>query len=304
MENLLSIGDCIGVAARHCRRDIKFLVGKLLVPSIIEVIGKVFLAVGLQAIAAGMRGNSLGNVPLDAVLWMLLGAVISIPAEVWMTMRQLGYVRMLVNGTNDYDAAYKAVRPKFWSVVFYATGFYLAFFIWVFVWAFLLGVVSVIVSKLAPLLLPLVVLTLVAMAVAVFVAIFVPLPLLFVVLACDDHKFWGTLARAYKMTYSNFFRALGFAVGVCICWTALYMALSLLLQILYLWHGGTNMQNPVPIYAQALGTAWISVISMYLMPLYFVASGYFYYSLRMRKEGLDITYKLDLIEKKRDALAG
>ena len=40
MNQLYSIGDLIGIGFRTCRRDIKFLIGILLVPTVFSLVGK------------------------------------------------------------------------------------------------------------------------------------------------------------------------------------------------------------------------------------------------------------------------
>jgi hypothetical protein len=60
----------------------------------------------------------------------------------------------------------------------------------------------------------------------------------------------------------------------------------------------------MPLYVQIIGGSWNSIIYMYLMPVFFLASGYYYYSLRMRLEGLDISNGIELLEQKRNAVSG
>lgn len=298
MENLLSIGDCVSVAVRQCRRDLRFLMGKLLVPSIVELFGKVFLVVGMRDLLAAIKNGS-SDLPM-AILSFSIGFVICIPAEVWLTMRQLAYVRMTVNKTEDYSQAAKEVRGKFWAVIVYAILFYFTFITWIFVWGLLIGI-SVGIMRVNPTLLVVVVpliLVLTAFSVITLIILFLPLTLLFVVLACEDKNIFGSLMRSYKMTFSRFPQTLGFSVTLLATWFFLDIALTSALQVLYgfeyarsgIYSGKASAASEleIPIHLQILSSVWNSIVFMYLMPMFYMASGFFYYSLRMREEGMDI----------------
>jgi hypothetical protein len=284
-----------------------------LVPSIIELVGKLFLVSGARLFFMSLRG---GGIPtgdsMQSLILTTIGFAVCIPAEVWMTMRQLAYVRMLVNPGTEYDTAYKQVRHKFWAVVLYAIGFYVAFFMWVFIWAFLFGIAGFLAkssSGVGVFMLP-VILGMMVVAGISLVLILLPLTLVFVVLACEDKGFFAIIARSYAMTFKRFFPTVGFCIALFVTWLSVYMAMTSVLQIFYgaeymrrgVYTGKTTAgEVQMPLYIQVIGGTWNSIVYIYLMPVFFVASGYYYYSLRTREEGLDMTHKLQLLEKKRDA---
>jgi len=286
-------------------------------PSVIELFGKLFSAWGARVLLTAMKsggGFNVGPELFTAIGILLVGLVICVPAEVWLTMKQLAYVRMIVNGVDDYKLAYKQVGNRFWAVIFYAITFYFFFFIWVFVWAFafsLAGMLAKLTAGLALLMVPLI-LVMMILAGASLLVMLLPLTLVFVVLACEDLGFFETLGRAFSMTLKNFFSTIGFCLSLFSTWLALYLALTMVLQIVYGIeyfrsgvYSGQKIASEVqmPIYIQIFAGVWNSIIYMYLMPVFYVASGYFYYSLRMRKEGLDLSHKLERLEKQRDAFA-
>jgi hypothetical protein len=115
------------------------------------------------------------------------------------------------------------------------------------------------------------------------------------------------------MTFKRLFPTAGFCCVLFVTWMALFLALTSVLQIFY---GAEYMKAGVytgkkhageiqmPLYVQIIGGSWNSIIYMYLMPVFFLASGYYYYSLRMRLEGLDISNGIELLEQKRNAVSG
>ncbi len=309
MENILSIGDCVSLAVRQCRRDLRFLMGKLLVPSIVELFGKIFLVWGMRAFLSAVK-NQTGDYPA-AVIAFCVGFLICIPAEVWLTMRQLAYVRMTVNKSQDYEQAARDVRGKFWAVIFYAIVFYMSFIMWIFVWGIIIGIV-VGVMKVNPSLVLVMVPVLFVMAgfaVVSLIIMFLPLTLLFVVLACEDKNVFQALGRSYKMTFGRFPQTFGFAVTLIVTWFLLDLALTSALQILYGFeyakngiYSGKAMASEVelPMYLQIVSSIWNSIVFMYLMPMFYMASGFFYYSMRMREEGMDLDLWLKRLQLKRE----
>lgn len=313
MEHLLSIGDCISLSFRQCRRDIRFLIRKLLLPSIIELFGKFLLLWAARVFLATLRHGPQPDMIL-AIILGTLGLAISIPAEVWLTMRQLAYVRMLVLRRDDYEAAYKEVRGKFWAVIVFAISFYVAFMVWVFFWGLLFGIVSVVAkaASLALIMVPVILLMMIAAGISL-VPLLLPLALVFVILACEDTGVVQVFLRSFKMTFRRFFPTLGFVCVLFTSWVAVHFALTSVLQVLYgveyfrsgVYTGKVMASEvQVPLYVQLIAGAWNSIVSMYMMPMFFVACGYFYYSLRMREEGLDFSHSVDHLERKRNAIPG
>lgn len=286
---------------------------KLLIPSVIELIGKLFLSTGARMFVSSMRGGGLpGPESFSALGPSLIGFLICVPAELWLTMLQLAYVRMLLNHTTDFDQAFKQVRHKFWAVMLFVIAYYIVFFVWIFVWAFLFGVVSVIAKSAGPMVMVPLAVAMLLMAIINLTVLLLPGSILFVVLACEDKNFFSIIGRAYSLTFKRFFPTAGFCSVLFVAWMSLYMALSSVLQVFYgaeyvrtgVFSGKVRARNvQMPFYVQVIGSAWNTIIYMYLMPVFFLSTGYYYYALRMRSDGLDIMHSIELLEKKRDAIA-
>lgn len=309
MENILSIGDCVSLAVRQCRRDLRFLMGKLLVPSIIELFGKIFLVWGMRAFLSAVK-NHTGDLTTGLIAFFI-GFLICVPAEVWLTMRQLAYVRMTVNRSDDYEQASKDVRGKFWAVIFYAVVFYVTFIMWIFVWGILIGIVVGVmrVNPSTVLVMVPILLLMAGFAGISLIILFLPLTLLFVVLACEEKNVFEALGRSYKMTFGRFPQTFGFAVTLLVTWFLLDLALTSALQIFYGFEYAKNgiysgkamaSEIEVPMYLQIISSVWNSIVFMYLMPMFYMASGFFYYSMRMREEGMDLDLWLKRLQLKRD----
>ncbi len=307
MENLLSIGDCVSLAIRQCRRDIRFLMSKLLLPSIIELFGKIFLVWGMRVGLTALKDSShSGDLPAAGIAFVV-GFLICVPAEVWLTMRQLAYVRMTVHKLESYDQAAKEVRNKFWGVITFAIGFYFTFVTWIFTWALLFGIVSGVTKfnpSLALLMVP-VLLVMMVVAGASLIVLFLPLTLLFVVLACEDKNIFQSLLRSYKMTFSRFFPTVAFAITLLVTWFLLDLALTSALQVFYGFeyyrngiYAGKALASDVqfPMYLQVISSVWNSIVFMYLMPMFYMASGFYYYSMRMMEEGMDMDHWLKRLQ--------
>lgn len=296
LDRMFSVGDAVGMAVRRCRRDFPFLFRKLLAPSVVELIGKFMF---LFASRAFLEANRVGGMPHYTTLLLMFAAMIfMVPGELWLTVRQLGYVRMIVLGMDSYDETYKIVRGRFWHIILYAILFYIAIVLWLFacILAFTIGsfIAKAISAPIA--IIVLCILVMIVVGAAGLIALMLPLSILFAVLACEDVGVFQTLGRAFAMTYKRFSATAGFANLSFFTNTLLYYALTSLLHIAYsfFYYGafksGGRMPSPeiIPVYLQIIGYVWISFVQMFLMPVALLSSGFYYYSLRMRKEGLDI----------------
>lgn len=301
MDNLLSIGDCISVAIRRCRKDLSILIRKLMLPSAVEMVGKVFLLYGARVFLSSLQQGSGENYS-NGINAGLLGFAICLPAEIWLTMIQLAYVRMIVLQEESYETSFAKTWPKFWCVILYAIGFYLLLIAWVVVCVAAFAIATVL-AKLSPvialIMIP-VLLLMVVMTIVSLVLLVMPVSLLFVVLACEDSGFFAVLGRSIKLTFQRFGATFLFICALIASWLTLYTAMTSVLQIMYFVEyqrlGAGHVHKlaseiQLPMQLQMLGGFWNSVVYMYLMPVLFLATGYYYYSIRARQEGLDLTYR-------------
>ena len=98
-----SVGDLIGYAMRICRQQVLSLIRILLVPSIIELIGKIVLIYGLHILVA----SGVNKVPVivQSCSLITVGLIISLAAEFFLTLRQLALVRLYGGFANTPNIA-------------------------------------------------------------------------------------------------------------------------------------------------------------------------------------------------------
>ncbi len=58
----------------------------------------------------------------------------------------------------------------------------------------------------------------------------------------------------------------------------------------------------MPFYFTLVSQTWESIIGIVLWPISFMATGLYYYDLRMRKEGIDLIRQIDLLTKPAPAI--
>jgi len=312
IDRFISIGDAVGMSVRHVRRDIPFLFRKLLVPSLVELGGKVLLVVAARMILEASL-KTAGFPDLSAVLLVFVGIFITLPAELWLTMIQLGYVRQLVLARDSFEQAYKEVKGRWWQVLIYAVIFYFVFLFWVFLWTFFFAF-SAIIAKASPItalvVLPLM-LIMIALALVSLVVLLLPLCILFAVIACEDNGFWNVIARSANMSFKRLWLSLGFLLLSGITYAIIYFVMTSPLQILYAFFyygdaaaGHRVSEASIPLYVHLIGSVWHSLIYIFLMPIHYLSSGFYYYILRMRVEGQDIVSGIDKLEAPKRALNG
>ncbi|MBX9669012.1 MAG: hypothetical protein K2X93_15415 [Candidatus Obscuribacterales bacterium] len=217
-------------------------------------------------------------------------------------MLQLAYVRMIVLQEENFESSFAKTWPKFWCVMLYAIAFYLLLIVWVFIWTFSFGIAGVL-AKISPaiaiVMIP-ILLIMVLLTVLSLILLCLPVTLLFVVLACEDTGVFAVLGRSIKLSLRRFFRTFGFVCSLGVSWVLLYTAMTSVLQIMYFVeyqragiYSGAKITSEIqlPILLQMIGGLWNSIVYMYLMPVLFLAAGYFYYSIRTREEGLDMSYQ-------------
>ncbi len=311
VSRIQSVGDAVGQGFRVCRRDLKFLVSIMMVPTIVLVVGKLGTTWGghefLQLLS---EGKSIFDVKLFIMpfLMMSIGLLVTYFALFWLLLRQLGYMRMIVLDSNDFAAEITAVGTKKWKILAYIVLSMIGFFVWIFTASFVLAVFLAVVTaiKMSSVLSLPVVLAGMLLGFVSLVAIFVPLVLLFVVLVMEDRGFFGTIGRTFSIGWRHIWALLGFAILSYVATVTVSFALQSPYQLFYLFHyikslymGADNYANSplltVPLYLQMLAMVWQSCIFMYLYPVFFTAAGIVYYSIRMKEDGVDLEKEIQLL---------
>jgi hypothetical protein len=124
------------------------------------------------------------------------------------------------------------------------------------------------------------------------------------VVACEDVNLSTAVNRGYNLILGDFWRSWSFSLLLLTAVSSLLYPLSL--PLLFLTFGDALQQNIVsdldnytlPVYVMVINQAWESLVNMMIWPVAFMAFGLYYYDLRIRQEGLDISRTLDELESK------
>jgi hypothetical protein len=104
---------------------------------------------------------------------------------------------------------------------------------------------------------------------------------------------------------NDFGRSFAFGLLLFIAITAISYPLTLpvvVLSLVDMFQQGLSSETIVesyrmPFYLMVVGQVWESLVNMLLWPVIFMAYGLFYYDLRLRQEGLDLTMRLDALQR-------
>jgi hypothetical protein len=297
LKNPSSVGDLIGFAMRICRQQFVSLIRILLVPSIIELVGKIVFLYGIHIL---LSGNGKFPLMLQSGILIVVGLIISMIAEFFLTLRQLALVRLYGGFASDYADAYAFVSRKKFFILATLLGTNTVYSFVVMFWCFELGISIFFLKTKA-----------VALVAAVFVffgligllisLILTGLPLCVMVpaVACENREFTTVVVNALKLAYSNIFRTMLFLVLLVVCIYGLSMVLNLPpLVVTFVEYAKIVMEQkgheiPQPGFiSQVFATFWRSCTQMLVSPMLFIACGFYYLDLRMRQEGLDLQLRL------------
>lgn len=301
LNEFRSVGDTIGDSVRLCRNQLPQLIKILLVPTIVEIIGKSVLVWGASNELT--RLTSLPHI-LFGILLVLAGTVVALIADLYLTLRQLSFLRVINGFAGSYEEAYAFLKRRKWQVILVFVLFYVALVAFVAFWATL--IILVVLSK------QVIPTAFVAAAICFCIVgiivcsglVGVPLCIIIPSVACEDRPIFTLIGRGLASWSRSFWRTVLFAALLAICVAALSTALCLPADALYFFEyaragivsGRTPTSADISIYAQVLSSIWHSLVNMFLSPIVFVANGFFYLDLRARKEGLDLTRTIEAVE--------
>lgn len=300
-----SVGDLIGRAFRVYRRNIPLFFKVLLGPTIFATIG----SLGLQwAVTYGVTPEPTQGMSLPLLAALIIVSIIILLAAKWiLAVRQLAFVRMMAGFASDYATAYDYVARRKWMVLaLYLSGVALM------VAAFVVWVLEMALMALLPRFgLAMAIFTVFGVLIGAFgllgsVCLIVLVGfLVFSAAACEDVPLTMLISRGLSLTLNDFGRSLGFGVLLVIAITAISYPLTLpvvILSLVDMFREGISSETIVgsyrmPFYLMVVGQVWESLVNMLLWPVIFMAYGLFYYDLRLRQEGLDLTMRLDALQR-------
>jgi len=300
-----SVGDLIGRAFRVYRRNIPLFFKVLIGPTIFATVG----ALGLQwAITYGVSPESTHTISLPLLFGVIVCSLLIVAIAKWvLVVRQLAFVRIMAGFAGDYPTAYQFVAQRKWAVLaLYFTGIALIAAVFV-AWVLEVALTALLPRVgLAMALLTVVGVTvgIVGMIASICLIVLVGF-LVFSAAACEDVSLNTLISRGVSLTMHDFGRSLAFGILLFIAITAISYPLTLpvvLLSLVDMFQQGLTSETIVesyrmPFYLMVVGQVWESLVNMLLWPVIFMAYGLFYYDLRLRQEGLDLTMRLDALQR-------
>ncbi len=304
-ENPQSVGDIIGRAVRVFRTNVPLIFKALIMPSIFLMAGSFAIQYTLSYGVVDVAKTSNWVYGIVLALVFFVGWVVATIGSWIVTLRQLALVRLFLGFSPDWKTADQNLWNKKWVLV----GLYIftaMIFSCIFgLWFIQLGFVGVFVGLLKdhPTALGLVSLigfTVWLLGVALTAGLsFMVVMVGFSCMACEDVPFFTIMGRAFRLTFSNFWRSLGFGIVLTCVMMALYSPLALPVVALSLadyFRAGVSTANAetyqVPLYILAVDQVWEALTGMLLRPIMFLSFGYYYFDVRLRREGLDIVRRL------------
>ena len=312
INRIMTVGDSISQAFRVCRRDIKLLVSLLMVPTIFLVLGKAATTWGAHEYTSLVKQGKELTDCLVAFGTIGVGTLVTYFALFWLLLRQLAYTRMIILESDDLAAETRVVAGQKWKLLAYIFFSIFSFFFWCFVMGLVFGVAMAAarVLHMPDFIVGSFVLVMALLTVVSLIAFLLPLVLIFIVVAVETPGFFATIIRSYSMGFRNLFRVLGFFLLSYVAITTVNLALLAPYQILFLvsfiksWSAGADpiASSPLltmPLYLQMIAAAWQSCVTIYLYPVYLLSAGNFYYSIRMKEEGVDMLKDIERLSEAR-----
>ncbi len=290
-------GDLIGRAIRVYRRNMLRWAPLLILPTVVVLIGRVIYHVSAPLIKTDTW---------TAILGICLAVAVVLTGKWWLLIKLLSFVRLTTGFASSLQQASVDIRSRKWQIAG-------IFGIWLLV---LTAVSSVWILELIAATVLLKVIVLPALL-AVFLGVLgffmttafliFALFLSFVTLACEKEGVSAYLSRGFGMATKSFLRTLvcGIAIGITVNALAmpLWIPVSLAGALDAIRTGNTlSSATTIPIHWQVMLSVWETLIEMITQPIYCLAFGFYYYDLRLRFEGIDLTEALANLKLKQPPL--
>lgn len=303
-QQLQSVGDLIGRAVRIYRKNYKLIFHVLMWPTIFMTASKVAFHWGVTNLSIRMDHKDWSAIGL-AGLVATIGMLSLIGVGFFLQLRQLSFIRMVTGFASSYKEAQDYVMHRKWKIFGLIALAYMSIMFSVFFWAVVISVCAAFFKSNSPTTYALAAgmfLGFVAMLISSSIAC-VALYFSFAVGACEDLSVGALFGRTFSLVFQDFWRASYFCLLLFIALIVISYPLSLPLVLIsifeFLRQGMTTefLTDPgkMPFYYTLFNQTWESIVSIITWPISFIAIGLFYYDLRMRKEGIDLVRRLDVI---------
>ena len=235
----------------------------------------------------------------------LLGMLGLIVIALFLQLRQLSFIRLVTGFADNYTEAYAYICKRKWKIIGLVMLSYIAIFASVMFWSVVITVCMAMFranSATTYALLGGMIFGLIGLAVSVTVTS-IALYFAFAVGACEDLSVTNLFKRTISLVFQDFWRAGYFCTLLFVALVVISYPLSLPLVLVSIFEFMRQGMSPdfltdpgkMPFYYTLFNQTWESIVSIITWPISFMATGLFYYDVRMRKEGIDLVRQIDLI---------
>lgn len=303
-QQLQSVGDLIGRSIRLYRKNIKLFFHVLLWPTVFLTAAKVVFHWGVTNLSVRFDQKDWTMMGVSGVA-ALLGMLSLIVVGLFLQLRQLSFVRLVTGFADNYADANAYIMKRKWKIISLVALSYIAVIVSVVFWSIVVSVCMALFKANTAATYPLlagIIFGLLGMVVSVTITC-IALYLAFAVGACEDLSVGALINRTMAMVFQDFFRAGYFCTLLVIALMVIGYPLSLPLVLVSLFEFMRQGMTPdfltdpgkMPFYYTLINQSWESIVSIITWPISFMATGLFYYDMRMRKEGIDLVRQIDSI---------
>jgi len=303
-QQLQSVGDLIGRSIRLYRKNIKLFFHVLLWPTIFLTAAKVAFHWGVTnlSLRADQKDRSMMGV---SALVAMIGILSLIVAGLYLQLKQLSFIRLVTGFADNFKEANEYVFRRKWKIIAVIFIAYLGIFVSAAFWGLLISVCMAFFkanTATTYVLLGGMVAGILGLLISVTIAC-IALYFSFAVAACEDLSIGGLCSRTLALVFQDFWRAAFFCTLLFIALMVISYPLALPLFLLTIFEFIRQGMSPdfltdpgkMPFYYTLCNQSWESIVSIITWPISFMATGLFYYDLRMRKEGIDLLRQVNLL---------
>jgi hypothetical protein len=303
-QQLQSVGDLIGRSIRLYRKNFKLFFHVLLWPTVFFTAAKVAFHWGVTNLSLRADQKDWTMMGISGVI-ALIGILGLIVTALYLQLRQLSFIRLVTGFADNYKEAYEYISQRKWKILSVVFISYLAIFLCAAFWGVIVSVCMAFFkanTATTYVLLGGMVIGLIGLLVSVTIAC-IALYCAFAVGACEDLSIGGLCSRTLSLVFQDFWRAGYFCTLLFIALMVISYPLSLPLLLLSIFEFIRQGMSPdfltdpgkMPFYYTLCNQTWESIVSIITWPISFMATGLFYYDLRMRKEGIDLVRQINLL---------
>ncbi len=311
-QQLQSVGDLIGRAIRLYRKNIKLFFHVLLWPTVFLTAAKVAFHWGVTNLSLRADQKDWTLMGISAVV-ALIGMLALIVIGLLLQLRQLSFIRLVTGFSDNYQDAYAYIMKRKWKIIGLIWLAYVGIMASVVFWSIVISVCMAFFkanSATTYALLGGMIFGLIGLAVSLTIS-GIALYLAFAVGACEDLSVGGLCGRTLSLVFEDFWRAGYFCTLLFMALMVIQYPLSLPVVLVSIFEFMRQGMSPefltdpgkMPFYFTLFSQTWESIIGIVLWPISFMATGLYYYDLRMRKEGIDLIRQIDFISKPVSAIS-